>query len=181
MDTHQMFGDFLTAIKVCFSKYLDPNGRATRSEFWYFFLFSCIISALFNSGSTGIGGLISLILFLPSLMVGIRRLHDVDKSGWWMLFIFLPVIGFFILIIQFAKTGSKGDNQFGPEPHDLASFRPDEEEQSMDFNYEDLPHEEDVAPEEDVKDAASRTKDRYGREIGVIKDKRKKDDDFLEG
>ena len=180
MDAQQLFGNFLAAIKTCFSKYLDANGRATRSEFWYFFLFSMIISALFNGGA-GNTGLISLILFIPSITVGIRRLHDVDKSGWWLFIVLIPLFGWLFLLYTWAQEGNKGANQFGSEPENLDPYEFEEDAEPVDFNYEDLPQADDLAEDKDVEDEASRTKDRYGREIGKVEDKRKKGSDFLEG
>lgn len=179
MDRTQVWQDFLTAIKICIGKYLISDGRASRPEFWYFFLLTTLVSALFNSQSSGIGGLISLILFLPSLMVAIRRLHDVGKSGWWMLFIFLPVIGFFMLVMQFIKQGDVGDNEFGPEPDDISSFRPETSDRSTNFGSQYEPSEDEVAQadEDDIRPA----KDRYGRAIDDDKGKVKKNSDFLEG
>ena len=92
---------FDEAVKVCFSKYADFSGRADRSEFWWFWLFSvlCIVY-LFALGST-VSGLVSLGLMLPSLSCGARRLHDIDCSGWWQLLL-LTGIGWFALMVLFA-------------------------------------------------------------------------------
>lgn len=93
---------FDEAVKVCFSKYADFSGRADRSEFWWFWLFSvlCIGAAEFALGST-VSGLVSLGLMLPSLSCGARRLHDIDFSGWWQLLL-LTGIGWFALMVLFA-------------------------------------------------------------------------------
>ena len=92
---------FDEAVKICFSKYADFDGRADRSEFWWFWLFSvlCIVY-LFALGST-VSGLVSLGLMLPSLSCGARRLHDIDCSGWWQLLL-LTGIGWFALMVLFA-------------------------------------------------------------------------------
>ncbi|MBN2741897.1 MAG: DUF805 domain-containing protein [Rhodobacteraceae bacterium] len=82
---------FLEAIKVCFKKYATFKGRASRSEYWYFMLFMSLITAFgqlatINMGDDGkaISGVISLVTFMPSISVQVRRLHDVDRSGWWL-------------------------------------------------------------------------------------------------
>ncbi len=93
--------DFVTSIKTCFSKYVDFSGKASRSEFWWFFLFCLIVD--FVLGITVFASFLSLVLVLPQLAVGARRLHDIGKSGWWQLLAFIPVIGIIILIIWWAK------------------------------------------------------------------------------
>jgi uncharacterized membrane protein YhaH (DUF805 family) len=119
--------DFMTAVRTCFSKYVDFSGRARRSEFWYFFLFSVLVqvvasildSILGTDYDTGSGGLVSAIaalaLFLPSIAVSARRLHDIGKSGWWQLLAIIPIIGWIMVIIWYC-TDSKPDNQYGPNP-----------------------------------------------------------------
>lgn len=100
------------AVRSCFQKYAVFSGRATRSEFWFFYLFLILISIIlgfFNAIApeglvTVIGmlsGLFSLITLLPSLAVSVRRLHDIDRSGWWLLIWFVPIIGWIILLIFF--------------------------------------------------------------------------------
>ena len=93
--------DFGTSIKTCFSKYVDFSGKASRSEFWWFFLFCLILDLVLSC--TGFGAILSLVLLLPQLAVGARRLHDIGKSGWWQLIALIPVIGIIILIIWWAK------------------------------------------------------------------------------
>ena len=119
--------DFMTAVRTCLSKYVDFSGRARRSEYWYFALFNFLVSivtsildaVLGTDYDTSSGGLISTIaslaLLLPSLAVGVRRLHDTDRSGWWILLGLIPIVGWIILIIWFC-TDSKPDNQYGPNP-----------------------------------------------------------------
>tara|TARA_B110000967_G_C18571405_1_gene405055 strand:- start:96 stop:611 length:516 start_codon:yes stop_codon:yes gene_type:complete len=108
--------DFGTAIKTCFSKYADFNGKAGRAEFWYFELFVVIggvIGLIIDVNVIGVslerwgpaGIIISITLFLPALSVGARRLHDVGKSGWWQLLI-LTGIGIILLIIWWASEGT---------------------------------------------------------------------------
>lgn len=122
--------DFQTAIKTCFSKYVTFSGRASRSEFWWFMLFiiagnfvlGFIDLMLFGRSADGsavsiLGALFSLAVFLPSIAVGVRRLHDVDRSGWWYLLVLIPLIGGLILIVFFfIHRGTPGPNRFGEDP-----------------------------------------------------------------
>jgi uncharacterized membrane protein YhaH (DUF805 family) len=98
------------AISTCFSKYADFSGRATRSEYWYFYLFYVIVLVavtLIDPTSNGLlTNLVPLPFIIPLLSAAVRRMHDVGKSGWFLL---IPVYGFIL-----AVTGSTGDNQYGP-------------------------------------------------------------------
>jgi uncharacterized membrane protein YhaH (DUF805 family) len=117
---------FGQSIATCFRKYVDAKGRASRSEFWYFQLFLFIlqtVASLIDSnvlgtelGQTGtVATIASLGTFLPALCVSIRRLHDVERSGWWML-ISLTCIGIIPLIFWEASKGVSGPNEHGPDP-----------------------------------------------------------------
>ncbi len=137
--------DFWRAIGICFRKYADFNGRAPRAEYWWWVLFQWLIgltatmidtptylayfAALSNnwpsSGlpppfpySLGLSltSLVNLALFLPTLSVSVRRLHDLDKSGWWLLLSFIPLIGWIILLVWACTRGTRGPNRFGPNP-----------------------------------------------------------------
>lgn len=120
---------FQDAIRTCFSKYATFSGRAARSEFWWFFLFlllgnilfSIIDGAIFGSTMEGqqitvLGAIFSLAVILPSIAVGVRRLHDKDMSGWWYLLILLPILGALVLLFFFVQKGTDGPNRFGPDP-----------------------------------------------------------------
>lgn len=108
------------SIKICFEKYAVFEGRASRSEFWYFYLFcwgAILILAIFNNVFFSIILIIFfLIIFLPQLAVSCRRLHDIDTSGWFLLLQVIPIIGPILLIVWFATEGTKGKNTFGPSP-----------------------------------------------------------------
>ena len=128
--------DFMTAVKTCFSKYVTFSGRARRSEYWWWVLFvwvvsmglSIVDSVLFGNVVTGPGsfyastdnailsGIFSLVVFLPGLAVAVRRLHDTDRSGWWLLIVLIPLVGWILLIVWFATEGTEGENRFGPDP-----------------------------------------------------------------
>jgi uncharacterized membrane protein YhaH (DUF805 family) len=104
---------FMDSIKLCFSKFADFNGRAKRPEFWWFVLF-CIIGALvLEIASSYISWAFSLATLVPSLAVGARRLHDVNKSGWLQLLGLIPILGWIYLIYVCAQPGDAGDNKYG--------------------------------------------------------------------
>jgi uncharacterized membrane protein YhaH (DUF805 family) len=115
---------FGEAIRTCFSKYVTFSGRARRPEYWYWVLFGVLVGiaagildfAVF-SGSKGVfGPLSSLALLLPGIAVTVRRLHDIDRSGWWMLILLLPFIGAVVVFVFMCLRGIAGPNRFGPEP-----------------------------------------------------------------
>jgi len=116
--------DFIEAIKSGFRNYVTFKGRAARSEYWYWTLFAVLVSlageiadnVLFESPSSGLfAPLISLGLFLPGLAVSVRRLHDLDRTGWWLLLIF-TIVGIILLLIWSCIKGTKGANRFAPDP-----------------------------------------------------------------
>jgi uncharacterized membrane protein YhaH (DUF805 family) len=102
---------FGESIKTCFSKYATFDGRAPRSEFWWFFLFTLLMSAAAGIVSETLSGLFSLGVLLPSLAVGARRLHDVNRSGWFLLLWLVPIIGWIVLIVWAVQEG-KEPNRF---------------------------------------------------------------------
>lgn len=110
---------FQDSIKTCFSKYAEFKGRASRSEYWWFVLFSFIAQAATAAISQNLSYAIAIGLILPSIAVGVRRLHDKDKSGWWMLLHFVPLIGAIVLLVWFCQKGTEGTNRFGDIPSDL--------------------------------------------------------------
>ena len=89
--------DFITAIKTCFSKYADFTGRARRSEFWFWYLFTVLVS-MFSSWIP-FASLVTLALVIPTLAASVRRLHDTGRSGWWLLLSIIPSIICFIILI----------------------------------------------------------------------------------
>jgi uncharacterized membrane protein YhaH (DUF805 family) len=109
-------------------KYLVFEGRARRKEYWFFILFNLIIGfvlALIDNQTgtldpeTGVGmlsGIYSLAVLIPTIAVAIRRLHDTDRSGWWLLIGLVPLLGALVLLVFFILDGTPGTNQFGPSP-----------------------------------------------------------------
>lgn len=129
---------FVEAIKTGLSKFVTWKGRASRSEFWFFFLFAflCLIVASIIDGilgttvktvnpmtglqqSAGYGYLYILValgLFLPNISVMVRRLHDTGRSGWWYWLVLIPLVGAIVLIVWFATKGTTGSNEYGEDP-----------------------------------------------------------------
>ncbi|MEH6836847.1 MULTISPECIES: DUF805 domain-containing protein [Falsihalocynthiibacter] len=123
----------ILASRTVLSKYATFSGRASRPEFWWWVLSITVILAItrlidgviiapllgfdtFQSGSgQPLSFLISLAVILPNIAVAMRRLHDIGKSGWWLLIALLPVIGFLVLIYFYIQPSDKGDNEFGPQ------------------------------------------------------------------
>jgi uncharacterized membrane protein YhaH (DUF805 family) len=106
-------------------RYTDFDGRSDRPEFWWFGLINLIVSlVIWAIGIAAFGFpkgelaavLYGLVTLLPALGVEIRRLHDTNRSGWWILIALIPVIGGIILIVFFASAGARGPNRFGPQP-----------------------------------------------------------------
>lgn len=132
--------DFQTAVKTCLSNYATFTGRAARPEFWWFVLFGIIVHVIANMidrilfGGTAVhtyaggmsmsmyyhprflGSIASLVLLLPNLAAGARRLHDTGKSAWLLLLVLVPVIGWLALLYFYVQPGDAGANTFGPPP-----------------------------------------------------------------
>lgn len=102
---------FGESIQTCFSKYADFTGRASRSEYWWWFLFALLATMATGIISDKLSALFSLALLLPGLAVGARRLHDIDKSGWLQLLYLIPFIGW-IIVIYWATRESVEPNRF---------------------------------------------------------------------
>jgi uncharacterized membrane protein YhaH (DUF805 family) len=112
----------LSAYKSYFKNYININDSASRSEFWYVFIPNTIISLLlqlmarFVSDAQLLYVVFGLVTLVPNITLGVRRLHDIGKRGWWLLISFIPLIGGIWLIILMAKEGDHGNNAFGPDP-----------------------------------------------------------------
>lgn len=121
--------NFGQAIVSGFKRYVDFNGRSSRSEFWWWALFYFIGSVVFvvvadvaGANSTGYGSaavlplrIFGLVMFLPTLALTIRRLHDTNRSGWWYL-LYFTIIGAIVLLVWYCMRGTVGENKFGPDP-----------------------------------------------------------------
>ena len=111
----------------CWKKYVEFSGRARRREFWLFFLFNIlagivagVLDLVLGTGRM-LNSAYSLAAFLPGLAVSIRRLHDTDRSGWWYLLAFLPIVGWIVLFVFDCLDSTPGDNRFGPNPKGAAA------------------------------------------------------------
>jgi len=111
--------NFIDAVKICFKKYADFNGCASRPEFWWWVLFTLLASIVLNSVSYDLSRLFSIATFLPGIAVGARRLHATDRSGWWQLLYLLPIVGWIVLIIWCAEVGKP--NRYGGSPQGPAT------------------------------------------------------------
>ena len=114
-------------------KYAVFGGRARRKEYWYFFLFSMIISIVLTiiDGVTGslsteagmgiLSGIYTLGVLIPSIAVAVRRLHDINRSAWWLLLALIPFIGAIVLIVFLASDSNPEENQYGANPKGAAA------------------------------------------------------------
>lgn len=124
--------DFTTAVKHVLNNYANFSGRARRSEYWWWTLATVIFNVVANVLMTAMASMsntlglifaiivlvVSLGLIIPSIAVGARRLHDMGRSGWWLLISFVPLIGFLLLLYWFVQRGTVGSNEFGTDPYD---------------------------------------------------------------
>lgn len=117
---------FMDAVKSVYSNYANFNGRARRSEYWFYVLFYVIAYTVLFTVETAIGGfgllagLFALANIIPMLAAGVRRLHDTGKSGWWILIGLVPLVGFIVLLIFYVKDSDPGTNAYGPNPKGVA-------------------------------------------------------------
>jgi len=108
--------DFFTAVKTCFAKYADFTGRATRPEFWWFALFLFMGDLITITIMNLVWVIFSLAMLLPRLAVAVRRLHDIDRSGWWLLIVLVPLVGWIVLLVWYCQKSDPIANRFGPAP-----------------------------------------------------------------
>ncbi len=118
---------YLEALK----KYVVFSGRARRKEYWFFFLFNLIIVFILGKVDSLIGsfdaeteiglfsGIYMLAILLPIIAVTVRRLHDTDRSGWWVLFALVPVVGPIVLFVFMMLDSQAGENRFGSNPKEV--------------------------------------------------------------
>jgi uncharacterized membrane protein YhaH (DUF805 family) len=117
---------FSEAVKSGFDHYATFSGRASRPAYWWWVLFVIVVSIVASMIDAAIGtwgvftGLAGLALLLPNISVSIRRLHDTNRTGWWILIGLIPLIGFIVLLIFYLEQGDEGENEYGPPPADKA-------------------------------------------------------------
>ncbi|MBW8880076.1 MAG: DUF805 domain-containing protein [Asticcacaulis sp.] len=116
---------FVEAIKSAFKNMTKFQGRSSRSEYWWFFLFYIIVYIIpymmmmgeLQRQQPGLGTMLALLvvlaLFLPLLSVTVRRLHDTNRSGWWVLLGLIPLIGVIVLLVFYCLPGTPGPNKYG--------------------------------------------------------------------
>jgi len=111
---------FGEAINAGFSNYANFSGRAARPAYWYWTLFvviGSILASIIDAAAGSQAGILNLVFslgtLLPSLAITARRLHDIDRTGWWMLLWFMPVVGWIILLVWMCTASTPGTNRFG--------------------------------------------------------------------
>ena len=110
---------FTESVSTCLKKYFVFEGRASRSEYWWFQLIvspSYFISEVLDNEISFFFLGITLLTFIPAISVGVRRLHDTNRSGFFLLISFIPFIGGLVLLFLLIPVGTKGKNRFGPDP-----------------------------------------------------------------
>jgi uncharacterized membrane protein YhaH (DUF805 family) len=118
---------FGVAVRTCLTQYAGFSGRARRSEYWWFALFSFLVYLVASLLDAGIGaqvfGVIAALgLLLPTLAVGCRRLHDTGRSGWWWLIGLVPFAGGIVLLVFACLDSEPGPNRFGPSPKPALAY-----------------------------------------------------------
>ena len=116
------------AYKAMWKNYAKFSGRARRSEYWWVILAQTLISTAFSlinmvAGDSALGAVANVVIsvyglakLIPMISLAVRRLHDIEKSGWWYLLNCIPCIGSIILIVFFCKEGTAGSNRYGDDP-----------------------------------------------------------------
>jgi uncharacterized membrane protein YhaH (DUF805 family) len=112
---------FPEAVRACLSKYVTFTGRARRAEYWWFVLFVALVSVVASTidmaaDITLFQVIVGLALLLPNLAVAVRRLHDTDRTGWWLLIGLVPVIGGIVLLVFMLLDSDPHPNRFGASP-----------------------------------------------------------------
>ena len=110
---------FSESVSTCLKKYAEFDGRAVRSEYWWFTLFCVVVPTVISLASETAGAVSFFALLLPQITASTRRLHDVDKSGWMLLVGLIPLVGQLIVLYWCVIPGTATDNEFGP-PGDAA-------------------------------------------------------------
>lgn len=108
---------------VLTERYADFQGRSARPEYWWFVLFNFLVNIVIAiiAGIIGetVGSILSLLvmlaLIIPGIAVTVRRLHDTDRSGWWILIALIPIVGTIVLLVFMLLPGTPGENRFGPD------------------------------------------------------------------
>ena len=112
--------NLFNAIKICFQKFFIFTNRASRSEYWWFILFYTIFATIptfvLNENVVVFGSIMALLLFIPGIAATVRRLHDINKSGWFIFISLIPILGSIIVLVMTIEKGTLGKNRFGEYP-----------------------------------------------------------------
>lgn len=112
----------MDAVFNVFSQYAEFGGRARRAEYWNFALFVFVVNSVLGLLGKNmqffvwIAGVFSLVIFIPNLALSVRRMHDIGKSGWYLLIELIPLIGWIIMLVWNCTEGEHCDNMYGPDP-----------------------------------------------------------------
>jgi uncharacterized membrane protein YhaH (DUF805 family) len=119
-DTKMEDINLFNAIKICFQKFFIFTNRASRSEYWWFILFYTIFATIptfvLNENVVVFGSIMALLLFIPGIAATVRRLHDINKSGWFIFISLIPILGSIIVLVMTIEKGTLGKNRFGEYP-----------------------------------------------------------------
>jgi len=114
------------AIRSAFARWDTFSGRAGGTEYWWFVLFGAVafgVASLLDRATFGhdslFGAICTLVLLMPYIAVAVRRLHDTNRSGWWLLLILVPMVGNIVLLIWCCTPSTPGPNRFGPNPRTI--------------------------------------------------------------
>lgn len=116
--------NFSQALQHVFKNYANFNGRARRSEYWYFILLNAIVSVFSFTPLAFVSAVYSLAVLVPTLAVCVRRLHDTGRAGTYLLLLLVPLVGEILLIVWFVQDSAPGANRFGPNPKGMAAATP---------------------------------------------------------
>ena len=104
---------------VVLKNYANIDGRATRPEYWWFVLAYAVVNIILRvipKVGLILSGVLALAVLVPSICAAVRRLHDINKNGWWLFLSFIPIVGAIILIVWLAKPSDNEENNYGPKP-----------------------------------------------------------------
>ena len=112
--------------KDAFKNYVNFEGRASKSQYWYFgmwnpivsIVISIVLNIILHGNAVYVSWVYDLIIFLPAISISVRRLHDIGKSGWWNLIIFIPLIGVIVLVVFALMSSEPGTNKYGANPNE---------------------------------------------------------------
>jgi len=120
---------FVEAVRTVLSKYATFSGRARRSEYWFWTLaigIAYVVAVILAVVAKPLGFIFVLLylgVLIPSLAVGVRRLHDTDKSGWLLLLGLIPLVGSIVLLVFYVSDSTPGENRYGPNPKQLGGWQ----------------------------------------------------------